>query len=509
MPHFVPGVRLLMALCLVGLLMTGRTPAAEGAPLLPSSGTREGFSSPAAPADVPGGAEVDRSNPGSAPRSVAGRALAAAQEVPPAAPLAPPAVPPGPAAKGPIVGTPENPLTLTEAIEIAFRNHANIAIAEENLLAARERVTQARTGTRPTITGETVYTGRGVSDVGGIFGPGPNRTVTDDGVQPALRARATLFDHGQTRLRVRQARTIVFSSVAGIQNARRLLRFLVTADYIDLLRAQQQLLLTDEQVRLAQAQLDLIDARIAVGDAAAADRFPVLRELRRAQERQLSARNNVNVGSTNLRNSMGLPAGPAPVVTELPQPTFEIPKVQESLTQAEQNRPDLQQNIAAVEVSRAAVSLTRVARRPLFVTTAGANLTPKEELSRADWNFALGVSMPIWDAGLTRAREREAEANLDSDRARLDQSRKDIAAEVQAAHLNLQSARERVDASEATVEAARVALDAANARYQQGLATTIDLTDAQVGFITARNDAINALYDYYLAEAQLERAIGR
>jgi outer membrane protein TolC len=162
-----------------------------------------------------------------------------------------------------------------------------------------------------------------------------------------------------------------------------------------------------------------------------------------------------------------------------------------------------------VEVSRASVSLAKVQRRPLLATTVGANLTPKEEFSRADWNFALGVTMPIWDAGLTRARQREAQSNLDSDRARLEQTRKDIAAEVQSAHLNLASARDRVDASRATVEAAQVALEAANARYQQGLATTIDLTDAQVGFIQARNDAINALYDYYLAQAQLERAIGR
>jgi outer membrane protein TolC len=400
-------------------------------------------------------------------------------------------------------------LTLTEAIETAFRNHADIYVAEENLRAARERVTQAKTGTLPTVSGEAVYTGRGVSDVGGLFGSGPNRTVTDDGAQPAVRARATLFDQGQTRLRVRQARTGVVSSLAGIENARRLLRFDVTSDYIELLRSQQQLLLAEEQVRLAEAQLTLIDARIAVGDAAVADRFPVLRERELAREQRVRAQNNVNVSATLLRNSMGLPAGPPPVVAELPQPTFEVPPVQESTTLAEQTRPDLKQGIAAVEASRAGVSLARIARRPLFTTQVGANLTPKEEFSRADWNFGLAVTMPLWDAGLTRARQREAQAGLLSDRAQLEQTRKDIAAEVQTAHLNLASARERVDASRSTVEAAQVALDAANARYQQGLATTIDLTDAQVGFIQARNNAINALYDYYLSQAQLERAIGR
>lgn len=404
----------------------------------------------------------------------------------------------------------ERPLTLAEAIEIAYRNHADVAVAEENLAAARERVTQAKTGTLPSVSAELSYAGRGVTDLGGIFGSGPTRTTTDGGIQPAVRARQTLWDHGQTRLQVRQARAGVIGSDAGVRNARRLLRFNVTADYIEFLRAQKQLLLVEEQVGLAQAQLDLIDARIAVGDAAAAERFPVLRELRLAQQRRIAAQNNVNVAATALRNSMGLPAGPPLLIADLPpEPTFEAPSPEESLALAERTRPDLIQDRQAVEISRASVSLARIRRRPLLVATAGANLTPKNEFSRADWNFGIGASMPIWDAELTRARQREAEAALDRDEARLEQTRKDIAAEVQAAHLNLISARERVEASRATVDAARVALEAANARYQQGLATTIDLTDAQVGFIQAGNDAINALYDYYLAQAQLERAIGR
>lgn len=437
---------------------------------------------------------------------------AMAQEAPPPAVLPP--TPPASTLADPTsaepIGTAAAPLSLTQAIEIAYRNHADIVVAEENLQAARERVTQARTGTLPTVSAEATFAGRGVSDVGGIFGNGPNNYASDNGAQPAVRARATFIDQGQTRLRVRQARSGVTSSIAGTHNVRRLLRFDVTSDYIELLRARQQFLLTEEQVRLAEAQLNLIDARIAVGDAATADRFPVLRELRRAQERRVSAQNSVNVSATFLRNSMGLPAGPPPVVAELPQePSFEVPAVQQVLTLAEQTRPDLQQNVESVKQSRATVSLARIQRRPLFVTSVGANLTPKEAFSRSDFSFGLGVSMPLWDAGLTRSRQREAESGLDSDRARLEQSRKDIAAEVQSAHLNLASARERVDASKATVDAAQVALDAANARYQQGLATTIDLTDAQLGFFTARNDAINALYDYYTSQAQLERAIGR
>jgi outer membrane protein len=287
------------------------------------------------------------------------------------------------------------------------------------------------------------------------------------------------------------------------------LKFNVTSDYVQLLRSQQQLRLREEQVGLAQQQLDLIDARIQVGDAARSDRAPLLRELALAKQRRIEAQNDVNVSASALRNSMGLPVGPGPQITELPEPSFEVPAFEPSLEEAMRTRPDLVQDEAAVDVSRAGVSLARVRRRPLVQATVSANATPRNDFSRGDYGFFTGVTMPLWDAGLTRAREREAEAGLDQSQARLEQTRKDIGADVQQALLNVSSAKERVDASRASVEAATVALEVANARFQQGLARPIDLTDAQLGFFTARNDQINALYDYHLAQAQIDLAIGR
>jgi outer membrane protein TolC len=433
-------------------------------------------------------------------------AVSKAEQVQPLAP-APPA--PAPAPSTPATG--ERPISLDEAIDTAYRNHADVTVSEENVEAARQRVTQAKTGTLPVITAGIAYTGRGVTDLGDIFGPGgPDTFVTDQGLQPAVRARWTLYNGGQTRLQVRQARENVTGSVAGAQNTRRLLKFTVTQNYIETLRSQKQALLLQEQVRLAQAQLDLINARIQVGDAAQADRYPLERELRLAQQRNIEANNNVNVLATSLRNSMGLPAGPVIQIADLPtEPRFEVPSVEEAMTVAERTRPDLIQDKTAVEISRASVSLARIRRLPLLTADLGANVTPNNQISHGDYSFALAVTMPIWDANLTRSQQREAEAGLAANLARLEQTRKDVAAEVQQALLNLASTRERLDSSAATVEAARVALEAANARYQQGLATTIDLTDAQVGFILAGNNAINALYDYYESRAQLDRAIGR
>ena len=117
--------------------------------------------------------------------------------------------------------------------------------------------------------------------------------------------------------------------------------------------------------------------------------------------------------------------------------------------------------------------------------------------------------MPIWDAGVTRAREEEARARLESSEAGEQQTRIDITTSVQQAMLNINSARERLDASAIAVESARRNLEAANERYQQGLAILVEITNAQLNYFEAQNNAIEALYDYYLAQAQLRRAMGR
>jgi outer membrane protein len=201
--------------------------------------------------------------------------------------------------------------------------------------------------------------------------------------------------------------------------------------------------------------------------------------------------------------------GPAPTVVDLPAGELTVPDLPASMEEAYRLRPDLRQDEETVRIAESGLELARIRRRPILSATAGINVTPTERNSRGDWSIFTGISMPIWDAHVSRSRVAEASASLGGASARLEQTRKDVEADVQQAVLNLASARERVDASQASVEAATVALQAANARFEVGLAISIEITDAQVNYIQARNTQITALYDYYVARAQLDRAIGR
>ena len=79
---------------------------------------------------------------------------------------------------------------------------------------------------------------------------------------------------------------------------------------------------------------------------------------------------------------------------------------------------------------------------------------------------------------------------------------------MQQAYLNLKEAEERLPAAELAVKQAEENLELANGRYEAGVGNPIEVTDAQVGLSNAKLSYIQALYDYKVALASLERAMG-
>jgi outer membrane protein len=424
----------------------------------------------------------------------------------------------------------DQPISVQEAIQIAYQNHGSIAIAEEGVRAAQERVRQVRTGTLPQVIGEVTYSGRGTSNLGGILGPQPTQTIPgagggppqrvrvdtntatfDQGLQPRIGLSYNVFDGGVTRAQVRQARANVESSIAGLGATRNNQAFTVTTNYLLQLRSERVLELRRVQEELAAEQLRRVEARIEQGAAAEADRALVLSEYRNRQVDRILAENDVRVSANSLRNSMGLPVGPALRLVELRESPEPLPPVERLREAALRQRPEVVQDEADVRASQQSVSIARIGRLPRLDTLFTFDVNPNDPLQRSTFSIGAGVSVPIFDFGLTHAREQEARSGVQSASARLEQTRRDVTADVEEAYLNLVNARQRLDATRLAVDAARINLEATTARYDQGVAptTVVDLIQAQVQFATASNSAIQALYDVFLAQAQLDRAVGK
>jgi outer membrane protein TolC len=83
-----------------------------------------------------------------------------------------------------------------------------------------------------------------------------------------------------------------------------------------------------------------------------------------------------------------------------------------------------------------------------------------------------------------------------------------IALEVEQSYLRVVETQERIKANEAAARAAKENLDLAQGRYQVGVGSIIEVTDAETLYTDAQTTYIRSVYEYKIADAQLARAMG-
>ena len=124
------------------------------------------------------------------------------------------------------------------------------------------------------------------------------------------------------------------------------------------------------------------------------------------------------------------------------------------------------------------------------------------------WNAGVRAEWDLFDGALRHNRIREKRLELDKARETLADNERQVALEIRAHYLDLQQAAETVAASAETVALAEKGLEIARTRYENGLATYLDVTDANLALNTARLTRLLALHEHLNAQARLQQASG-
>jgi outer membrane protein TolC len=126
-----------------------------------------------------------------------------------------------------------------------------------------------------------------------------------------------------------------------------------------------------------------------------------------------------------------------------------------------------------------------------------------------DWQIGLELRWSIFDGGNKIARYKEEKANLEAARAAVRDTELQIWQQVEQAHVSLIEAEERIGAAAKAVESAQENFRLGQGRFDAGVGTIIELTDAQLALTRAQSVEAQALTDYRIAIARLDRALGR
>jgi outer membrane protein len=400
------------------------------------------------------------------------------------------------------------PVSLADAVRIALMNSPTMSVATQQPVQSASTVTQTRATQKPNLS--LSWIGTNSKSAGSTTTSSGTTTDRDSTTTRVLElALSQTFYESGLREQIRAAQALLRASVHGVDDTRRVLILDVAQAYFTAQAAEALVDVQRQGVITSRQHLEMANARIEQGLAAAADRYSYETELAQAQVSTINAENEMEVTLADLKRVIGLSADtPMRLSEPLAQPALPD-NLQDLIKAAYANRPDVLQLQAQVDAARENLRVAHINRGVTVSATGSAGWGNYSGDASDRWQLQVGVGLPIFDGDLTRAKEQTAQSQLTVTEEKLRQMQLTISNEISTNYATAVRAQARIPATESAVKSAGVALDAAQGRYQEDMAYTVEVTDAELKLRTAQSDHIQALYDYNSALAALRASLGQ
>jgi len=411
-------------------------------------------------------------------------------------------------------------LSLSDAIDRALAASHRLAESRARGEAAAAGVGERRASTRPQVNAAAGYTRTNHVDEFGILLPNNQLRIIYPDIPNNARARLDvqwpIYTAGRLDALVTSAQHEESASSKDIDTIAADVRLDASRAFWSLAIAQESLKVVDES--LARMTEHVRDARNQVDAGLVPPNEVLSAQAQEARQRMLSiqARLTRDVARADLARLVGADPGTEIVVTADLTPPSPVPSVDALVGEAKQHRPERQ---AIEERSAGAAARVRAAaagRRPMVAVAGGVDyarpnprIFPRIGEWRESWDAGVNVNWPLFDGGRTRYETAGASAGVRALQARLAELDSTIALEIRQRVSEIASNLAALEAADAGLSAATEARRVIGERYQAGVATNTDVVDAQVAVLQAQLDRTQAIASARLAEARLNRALGR
>ena len=413
------------------------------------------------------------------------------------------------------------PLTLAESIDTALKQSVLIHAAREGVRGAEAQQKEAFTGFLPRFSTSYSYT-RLNEDPYFVFPGAPplipagNMTTgTKDNYNWNVEARQPLFAGGGILANYEASR--LAADIARMEEAATVQDLVqdVKVSYFNILKSARILAVAKQSVEQLKAHRDTAQGFFDVGLIPRNDLLYAEVELANGRQFLLRAENGVEMAkakfNTILRRALD---SPVEIEDILKQQPLETP-LAACIAAALENRPEIRSSLLRVEQARSGVKLSQSEYYPNVslvgnyakygdtANVSGSPYKPQENwyiLAVANWNFwEWGKTKHRVDAGISRE-NRAADI--------LTNIREQITLEVKNAFLLLHEAERQLQVTKKTIEQAEENFRINTERYREQVGTSTDVIDAQTLLTKAKADHFNALGDFNINQARLERAMG-
>ena len=407
------------------------------------------------------------------------------------------------------------PLTLREALSVAYGTNPQLSGQRAALRATDEGVAQADAGWRPTINFQSSY-GFQRTHISGnsLFGPPAtqNNNPLSGGLvfsQPIFRGGRTTAEIGMAKSQVRAGRAQLIDVEEGV------LLNAVTA-YMDVVRDAAIVNLKSENIAALRKQLDATLQEFKVGEVTRTDVSQAEARLSDAQADQATSVGQLRNSRSNFEHFVGRPA----IVLE-EEPAFPALPASEqaAIYQSLSNNPEL---LSAKELERAAdYSVDDAAGVLMPQVSIQGQYQYQHDQPNTGQGFGIGQSehitavvgqltIPLYQGGAEDSAVRQAEQRDAQAKLNIAEAQRQVVDAAKTAWDNYTAAEIAVASSKAAEQSNLVALDSVRQEQQIGSRTILDVLNAtqellnsQVGVVSAQRDARVAAFQILSATGKL------
>jgi len=338
-----------------------------------------------------------------------------------------------------------------------------------------------------------------------------NRPASLNNFQSLVTADQSLYDAGKTK---RAIRTAKLGEELSREDSRRsqleviaqVLRF-----YFDTQLGIEEVNITAQAMRSAEADLERSEARRASGMATDADVLSIRVHLAGVREEQIRRSADLEVARAAMNDAIGLPLDSSHSLTTALTP---LAVAKTELSGYEKNavdsRPEARQTRLAAQIAGVQAADARSNYLPQ-VTLHGAFEADRQRFAYrggANWLVSIGFRWNLFNGGADKAKIAESEAATRRTAAEQARAESGIRLQVRQAWANLKAAQERIESAQASVAEAQESLRISQNRFTAGLNTVTDLLRTETALLETQTRYLAAVHDQRIAAAMLEFAAG-
>lgn len=320
----------------------------------------------------------------------------------------------------------------------------------------------------------------------------------------------TLYSGSKLEGQIDQAKLNLKISNLNLEATKQQLRLNTVSAYFDALEYRKILEVDQESVDDLDAHLTNVQAQYGAGMVPRADFLYSQVQLASAQDGLIRVRANYENAIDNLNTIMGLPVNSKLKLKD----DFHYEKytrtIEECIDYALKNRSEIAEYQANISRAQDGITIAKSGNLPTVSFKGTKNWDDQKlpGLKSRTWMVSLTTSLDVMDSGLTESQIKQAKYDLSTAQQQARQTRDSIVLEVRQAYHSLREAEYRIETAEVAVEQAEEDFKISEIGYSVGVITNLNVIDAELALAQAKTLYIQALYDYNLSKAKLDKAMG-